>query len=249
MAGSLVTIVKYDRADPRLGRHVEHDEASRAFAFAAAAKPPTDTIIWEDDAPVLNQGDIGGCVGWTGADILNTAMYKPVRDRVKGGQFFDDTDGKNFYHLSTVADNIAGTYPPDDTGSSGLGLAKALKKLGYIDRYTHVFSWNSYLTAIAKQPVAVGTLWTNDMFKPDKNGVVRVGTLTDANIAGGHEYSIRGRDNTRGLNLCRNHWTATWDTKKDGPKVPGEFWLPDQDLQLLLKNQGDITVLHGVGMP
>jgi len=244
-----LTIVKFEPTDRRLGRHVEHDSRSRDFAVREAKKPPTATIFWEDDAPILDQGNLGGCVGWTGADILNMAMYKPVRDKVNGSKFFDNTDGKNFYHLATVADNISGTYPPDDTGSSGLGLAKALMRLGYIDRYTHAFTWNAYLTAIAAGPVAAGTLWTNKMFNPDKNGVVHVGSLSQSNIAGGHEFSIRGRNDTTKLNLCRNHWTNTWDTEADGPKVPGEFWLTDADLQLLLKNQGDITVLHGVGMP
>lgn len=244
MAGSRITIIKYDVKDPRLKRFVEHDDRSRSFAFQAAVKPPDRTIIWSDSAPVLNQGDLGGCVGWTGADICNTDMFKPLRDRVKGGNFFDDTDGKNFYHLATVADNISGHYPPDDTGSSGLGLAKALKKLGYINNYTHCFSWNSYLTAIASQPIAAGVLWTNTMYDPDKNGVIRVGDLTDENISGGHEFMIRGRNADTKLNLCRNHWEPSWDQKTIGPKMPGEFWLPDPDLQLLLKNQGDITVLH-----
>lgn len=245
-----ILITKYDVNDPRLGRIREHDERSRGFAVQEEDLSAVDrTIFWEDDAPILDQGNLGGCVGWTGADILNMAMFKPVRDRVNGGAFFDNQDGKNFYHLATIADNISGHYPPTDTGSSGLGLAKALKKLGYVDVYHHCFSWNSYLTALSKQPVALGTVWTNDMFKPDRNGVVRVGSLSDSNIAGGHEYSCRGRDATRKLNLCRNHWTATWDTEHDGQKVPGEFWLTDDDLKLLLKNQGDVTVLHGVGMP
>lgn len=244
-----ISIAIPDRKDPRLGRIQEHDSRSLAFAVQAAAKPPDLTIFWSDEAPVLDQGDLGGCVGWTGADILNTDVYKPVRDKVNGGRYFDDTDGKNFYHLATVSDNISGHYPPEDTGSSGLGLAKALKKLGFIDSYLHAFSWSAYLTAIAKGPLAAGTLWTNKMFKPDSKGVVRVGSLTDSNIAGGHEYMLRGRDATLGLNLARNHWTKTWDAKNLGQKLPGEFWLIDDDLKLLLKNQGDITVLKGVGMP
>jgi hypothetical protein len=238
-----------DRRDPRLGRIQEHDSRSWAFAFAAAAKPPDATIIWEDLAPVLDQGDLGGCVGWTGADILNTEIFKPVRTRLNKGKFFQNADGKNFYHFSTIADSIPGAFPPDDTGSSGLGLAKALLKLGLITRYTHAFSWNAYLTAIATQPLAAGTLWTKQMSNPDNNGVVRVGELTDANIDGGHEFMIRGRIATTKLNLCRNHWTPTWDKSTNGPKKPGEFWIPDQDLQVLLKNQGDITVLHGDGNP
>lgn len=243
-----VTTVKYVPTDPRLGRHVEHDSRSRNFPFKAAAKPPDKTIFWADSAPILDQKDLGGCVGWTGADILNTVQFSPVRSTKNKGQFYGDKEGLAFYKAATVADSIKGTYPPEDTGSSGLGLAKALKKLGLIDSYTHAFSWSAYLTAIAKGPVAVGTLWTNQMFDPDNSGVVTVGAITDDTVAGGHEYSLRGRDSDLKLNLCRNHWSKTWNPKSVRQKLPGEFWLTDADLKLLLSNQGDITVLHGVGM-
>lgn len=234
--------------DPRLGRHVEHDEASRAHAFTVAeAKPQVDTF-WPDVAPVLNQKKLGGCVGFTGADILNTAPFAPVRTAKNKGKFYTDADGIKFYEAATVADAIPGQYPPDDTGSSGLGLAKALQKLGLITHYTHAFSWSAFVQAILTQPVALGTLWTNAMFTPDKSGVVHVGPLTQANIAGGHEYMARGISFSRCLVLCRNHWEASWDGTTAAQKLPGEFWLPIADLQTLLANQGDVTVLHGVGM-
>ena len=153
-----ITVVKYPRTDRRLGRCVEHDSRSWDFQARSVKKPPDIDVIWEDRAPVLDQWNLGGCVGWTGADILNTEIFKPVRDKCNAGAYFNDFNGKTFYHLSTVNDSIVGIYPPDDTGSSGLGLAKALKKVGYVTSYNHVFAWNSYLTWIAKQPLAVGTL-------------------------------------------------------------------------------------------
>lgn len=228
-----------------LGRHVQHDTRSRDFAFTVAeAKQEVDTF-WTDEAPVLNQGDIGGCVGWTGADILNTDPFAKVRAAKNGGKFYTDADGLKFYEAATRADSIAGQYKPDDTGSSGLGLAKALKNLGLIDRYTHAFSWDAFVQAILTQPVALGTLWTKKMFTPTKDGVAHVGTLTDANIAGGHEYMARGISFSRSLVLCRNHWEPTWDGHQQAEKEPGEFWLTFADLKTLLANQGDVTVLHG----
>jgi hypothetical protein len=233
---------------PALGRLVEHDERSRNFAFTAATPKLEADTFWPDSAPVLNQGNIGGCVGWTGADILNTAPFTPVRTAKNSGQFYADADGLKFYEAATRADNISGSYPGQDTGSSGLGLAKALKKLGLIDRYTHAFSWSAFVQAILTQPVALGTLWTNKMFTPDKSGVVHVGPVAQANIAGGHEYMARGISFTHSLVLCRNHWEPSWDPKTNAQKLPGEFWLTFADLKTLLANQGDVTVLHGVGM-
>lgn len=239
----------YHSTDSRLGRFVEHDDRSRNFAAQVDAKLVDRTIFWEDVSPILDQGRLGACVGFTGADILNTAMFLPLRKSKNGGMYYNNNDGKFFYQKSTMADSISGTYPPTDTGSSGLGLAKALRKLGYIDKYTHAFSWSAYLTAIQKQPVAFGTLWTNDMFNPDHNGLITVGALVDSNIAGGHEIMIRGRNADTHLNLARNHWNKSWSPSVNGPKLPGEFWITDDDMKLLLKNQGDITVLHGIGLP
>jgi hypothetical protein len=242
-----IHVVIHEVKDPRLKRFVEHDDRSRAFAFEETTEDRT--IFWDDAAPILDQKQVGGCVGFTGADLFNTAMFAPLRKAKNGGQFFNNKDGMFFYSQATKNDNVKGVYPPDDTGSSGLGLAKALKKLGDCDGYKHCFSWNSYLNAIQTQPVAVGTLWTNSMFNPDHNGVLHVGALTDSNIAGGHEYMIRGRNADTHLNLMRNHWNASWSPSKNGPKVPGEAWITDDDLKLLLKNQGDVTVIHGSGLP
>lgn len=243
------TTITYQPTDPRLGRHVEHDIQSKNFAFKVTVPRPDATIFWSDGAPVLNQGDLGGCVGWTGADVLNTDAFTPIRKKFNGGKYYNDKDGLKFYEAATVADSIKGAYPPDDTGSSGLGLAKALKKLGLIDRYTHILSWSAYIQAIQTQPVCIGTLWTNRMFTPDRYGMLHVGTLTEDNIAGGHEYMIRGRDHRRALNLMRNHWEPSWSPGTQAQKLPGEAWISDADLKVLLANQGDGVVLHGVGLP
>jgi hypothetical protein len=234
-----------------LGRHYEHDERSEAFTISAPPVSPK-TIFWSDAAPILNQGNIGGCVGWTGADILNTDMFKPVRDKMNKGQYFTDADGLRFYELATQNDSTPGSYPPDDTGSSGLGLAKALKKLGLIDKYEHGFGLNHFFAGIMTQPLAMGTLWTNDLFTPDSEGIIHLGALTEDNIAGGHEWGCRGIDMERGLALGRNHWAANWDTvslPSDSIKQSGEFWIPLEDVETLINNAGDMTLLHGVGMP
>lgn len=244
-----ITVHIFDRADPRLGRHVEHDSRSRNFPVTTPPPKKLQTVYWGDSAPVLDQGNLGGCVGWTGADILNTELYGSVRQAKNNGQSYTDKDGLTFYEAATHADNIPGAYPPVDSGSTGLGLAKALKKLGLIDRYTHAFTWAQFLASMAVGPVALGTLWTNRMFNPDRNGVVHVGALSNSTIAGGHEYMCRGINVEKSLALCRNHWRPSWNPKALGPKLPGEFWLPVPDLKTLLANQGDVTVLHGVGMP
>lgn len=238
----------FQPSDARLGRHYEHDPRSEAFAFTA--DPPAgpgaqvDTI-WADTAPVLDQAAIGACVGFTGADILNTAYFDGVRGKHNNGQFYTDEDGLTFYSAATANDEIAGQYPPQDTGSSGLGLAKALQAAGLITSYLHAFTWAQFEAMIQTQPVAVGTVWTQQMFTPDANGVVEVGPINDSTIAGGHEYMARAIDFTRSLILCRNHWQPTWNGDTSGWKVPGEFWLTFHDAAALFdpSQQPDIIGL------
>ena len=118
----------------KLGRHLEHHPESWNHPFTLAAPIHYETIYHPDTSPILNQKQVGGCVGFTGADILNTEMFAPVRIAFNNGRFFENKDGLRFYHLATMADAIPGAYPPDDTGSSGLGLAKALRKLRHPSR-------------------------------------------------------------------------------------------------------------------
>lgn len=224
-----------------MGRHEHHDPRSLEFPFTAPAPVTYQTLLWGDSGPILNQGKIGGCVGWTGADMLNTDEFGAVRAKFNAGGYYLDPEGQMLYHLATTDDGLGPPYPPDDRGSSGLGLAKAMQGLGLIGAYTHAFGFDHFQQAIAFQPVACGTLWTQQMFTPDPDGLVHVGDLTNQdNIAGGHEYMIRGINYENQLvGPCRNHWTPQWG-------LGGEFFIGFDDFQSLLAQQGDVTVLHPV---
>lgn len=224
-----------------LGRHQEHHAASLDHPFTLAA-PVTHTTVYYPTTPIiLNQKDVGGCVGFTGADLLNTQAYAAVRKAFNRGRLYQNRDGLNFYHLATEDDAIDGTYPPDDTGSSGIGLAKALVGLGLVDRYTHAFGFDHFRDAIAVQPVACGTLWTQTMFTPDADAIVEVGDFSDDNIAGGHEYMVRGIDYEKEIVWARNHWGKAWGKA-------GEFGVRFDDFERLLLNGGDVTVMHGAAV-
>lgn len=225
-----------------LGRHEHHDPRSKDHPFTLTPEVwrqvQNTTVLWPDQGPILNQGNIGGCVGWTGADVLNTVGFNAVRTKLNGGQFYADPEGLALYEASTKDDGMGPPYPPDDRGSSGLGLAKAMQALGLIGSYTHAFGFSHFQQAIALTPVAVGTLWTQDMFQPDAGtGLVHVGQLSDDNIAGGHEYMVRGINYEAGTVRARNHWTPQWGDD-------GEFEIGFDDFEALLASSGDVTVLH-----
>lgn len=232
----------------RLGRHVEHDEENFKFAWSGE-KATGNSVVWGSEGPILNQLSVGACTGFTDADVLNTDMFAAIRKKKHGGTYLQAGDALDFYHEATELSALGGgqVWPPDDPGSSGPAAAQAAVNAGYFDTYTHCFTWDQFQSAIEKQPVMLGTIWTNDMFNYNGDGVVSIGSLDDNNIAGGHEYMARGILYQQSLVLCRNHWYAQdnvtpWNEGTDGLKQPGEFYISFQDLQTLLNNQGDVTV-------
>jgi len=240
-------IHQYEQREPRLGRHIVHDSRSKAYPISLAVPPKPVDVFHVDHAPILDQGNVGACVGFTGADFLNTDLALPVRNIQNGGKWYSNADGLKFYHMATVADGFPGTYPPDDTGSSGLGLAKGLRKAGLIKSYEHAFNWDHLVAGLAVQPLCMGTPWTHSMFTPDANGVITVGPINNSTLAGGHEWMLRGISYTKGLAVGRNHWNAKWDIGGDANsglnKASGEFWITIADLKTLLANHGDVTRL------
>jgi hypothetical protein len=149
----------------------------------------------------------------------------------------------NLYHLATIADGInTDFYPPNDNGTTALGGAKAAQEAGLVDTYQHTFDFNTFRAAIQHQPVCVGTLWTNQMFNVDPTGLISVGDLSDSNIAGGHEYLAVGISYTQQQVRFLTSWGPDFGIK-------GEFKLTFSDFEQLLDNEGDVLVLHGIGLP
>lgn len=243
--GHTIHIVRYDPSDPRLGRHVHHDSRSLDFEYLPRnAKPKQQNTSWDSSTGPLNQGQIGACTGNAEAQWLNTDFADAVRTATHHGAYLNEADALAIYSLGTKLDSAPGSYPPDDTGCSGIFVAKAGEKLGYLDSYTHTFSFQALQAAIETTPTINGTVWTNTMFKPN-NGLVKVGKLTQSNIAGGHEYLCKGIDWTEEVLEFRNSWgdQDAWPGCKPG----GYFAIGFADYERLLAEQGDVTVLHGKG--
>jgi hypothetical protein len=223
----------------RLGRHQEHDEASWRFEFSGPRRGVDRDHLWTFSKPVLNQGDTNSCVGNTFAQFINTDFAAAARAKLKDS-WETETKALNCYHLATIADGINTDYfPPNDNGTSGLGGAKAAQQLGWIDRYEHVFDFNTFRVAIQSQPVCVGTLWTNQMFTPEAKGLLTVGDLTPENTAGGHEYLALGISYTLRLVRFLTSWGAAFG-------LGGQFTMTFDDFEKLISAQGDIIVPHPI---
>lgn len=217
----------------QLGRHIEHDEASRQYPAETVSATPR-SILWDHSAPVLDQGNLGSCTGNAMAQLLNTTAFARTRG-LTIGRFLTEADAVTLYSQATHLDGIPyNTYPPNDGGSSGLGVAKAAKAEGFLTAYKHAFGFPHMLSAIQLQPVIVGTDWYDSMFTPSPTGVVKVA----GSIAGGHEYLVLGADITTQQVICLNSWGSSWG-------VGGRFRVSFSDFSKLLAAQGDVTVPIG----
>jgi hypothetical protein len=211
---------------PALGRRVEHDERSRNYSYRLPPTVTTQTIRHQHYGPILDQGDIGACTGYAMAQWLNThPAHKPRTPYLTGMQALA------FYSRATQVDPWPGTYPPEDTGSSGLAACKAAKEHGYITGYQWIFEGTPQLiAALQHTPVMAGTVWTDGMFTP------RNGYLTPTGDAvGGHEYVIIGWNQPSRYFTMLNSWSDGWGRN-------GYARIHEQDMAHLLAQQGDLTV-------
>lgn len=207
-----------------LGRVLDPDHDPRSLAHPAPADLPVLSVKWPRLGKVLDQGNVGSCVGNASAQSLNhRAFYR---------RYHDETDARdNIYALATRLDTYPGSYPSQDTGSDGLAGAKACQQLGYIGSYTHAFGLDHVLAALQTGPLIVGTPWYNDMFNPDSHYRVH----PTGGVAGGHEYVLDGVNTTAKTLRFLNSWSDQWG-------YMGRFYMSYADFSSLLSQQGDATL-------
>ncbi|MFT4125065.1 MAG: hypothetical protein QM662_02390 [Gordonia sp. (in: high G+C Gram-positive bacteria)] len=212
-------------APRKFGRKVEHDPRSRAYGIVVNPAAPLEPRMWRSDAPVIDQGSIGMCTGAAMAQCVNAAR---TRDGATDG-WLDVDDAVALYSRATVLDDFPGTYPPDDTGSSGLAVSKAAVEKGMIRSYRHAFGLAQLLVALQSGPVIVGTVWREGMCEPGPDGRLAL----SGDDLGGHEYTVIGCDLATVTIL--NSWGEGWGER-------GTARISWEDMSALLAAQGDVTV-------
>jgi hypothetical protein len=226
-----------------LGRTVWHDPASKQYPIVAEL-PQRDfkSVRHERHIPVLNQGNLGSCTGNAGTGLLGTGfLYNTLplelKARLAEPEFAEDFAVHALYSPATVIDPYVGAYPPQDTGSSGLSIAKVVKKqLKLIDQYRWAFSWKSLLVGLQENACMVGTAFFDGMERPDRMGLVH----PSGDNVGGHEYVcdefvllVPGKpfadDNLLGFT---NSWGTRWG-------VEGRFFMKLGEFREVLQEGGD----------
>lgn len=226
----------YDHTDPRLGRHVRHD--SKSLRFLTPALPMASLVSTRHGSliPTLDQGQIGSCTGNAGTKVLGSLPFWSTRAIEQVLSMTDaDADEKyalGLYSAATVIDSARGSYPPTDTGSDGLSIAKVLKSRGLISGYTHVTSLEAALSALQDTAIITGTEWRGDMYNPASNGRLKI----TGSVEGGHEFVLDEIDVENKRVWMQNSWGDGWGVKD------GRAWFTWDDYEELLHADGDATV-------
>jgi hypothetical protein len=217
--------LKYDevpRAGARLGRNLWLDGRSLAHMVEndvhEMGKALTDQS-WERRLVVLDQGQLGSCTGNAGTGSLGTQpFFDAVGDVLPSAS--DAAEAEKFavqlYSDATVVDGYPGTYPPDDTGSSGLAICKVLKSRGTIKGYRWARSAYGFLRLLQNGPVLQGMPWYNAFFEPDKDGFIDADPhWSSSGVAGGHEVEavaveLNSTDAFDTIITYVNSWGTGW---------------------------------------
>lgn len=222
---SIETEVQIDQKSELLGRNILHDSRSRAFPLSAVTGA-VDRSTWRDKAirvydPIPNPNQAVGCC--TG--VAKCTQFNSVGNR-KTGVVLNMRDAERIYSRNTEIDPWGGSWPPDDTGSSGLASCKTAVEFGLGAEYRWIFGGADEVIQNVMQgrAISVGSYWYWDMFELDSQNRVRA----TGGIAGGHQYVIRGYNKSRDWVLGR----CWWGSFKD-------FWMSRSDLDMLLRQDGD----------
>jgi hypothetical protein len=225
---------------PRLGRHLVLDARSLAYTVERELQDlggaiPIEPQEWLSPVPVLDQGQLGSCTGNAGTYAL-AALYgqddlADVSLGVLGGEVWrlgadagaDEQFAVELYHLATVDDGFPGTYPPDDTGSSGLGVCRALRAAHLVNRYAWATTLRGFGSALQRGGVMVGTPWLNAWFEPGPDGFVDADpSWLNSGVAGGHEVYVEAleawddHDPSKSVVRFRNSWGPAWGDHGSG---------------------------------
>lgn len=207
----------------RLGRHQWLDARSLSYMIendVRAMSHRVENRLWERVLTILDQGDVGSCTGNAATGALGT---RPFYDTVGKEVLGNPKDGKTaeqfavqLYSDATKVDGFPGTYPEEDTGSSGLAVCKVLKARGTITAYRWARSPYGLLRLLQDGPVLQGMPWYNAFFEPDSQGYIDSNRhWSSSGIAGGHEVEAIGveldeRDAYNSTVIYANSWGSSW---------------------------------------
>ena len=218
--------LKFDEVEHegmRLGRNMWLDGRSLAHMVENDVQEmgkPLKSCQWERVLTVLDQGQLGSCSGNAGTGALGTQpFYDTVGSTVlpaPGDEAAAEDFAVQLYADATVVNGYPGTYPPDDTGSSGLAICQVLKSRGTISGYGWARTAYGFLRLLQNGPVLQGMPWYNAFFTPDPQGFIDSDpNWASSGVAGGHEIEavavdLDTTDAFSSVITYVNSWGTSW---------------------------------------
>jgi hypothetical protein len=205
---------------PGFGRLIAPDQRDKQYPMRKLLRRielPKSRMWQSRRGFVLDQGNVGACVGFSWAGFLEAAPWMHQ---------MTNEDGLRFYHLAQDNDEWAGNAYE---GSSVRGGAKALQILGLIEG-TYVWAQKEqdvWDFVRGRSPVVAGTTWLTGMFAPDAKGYLN---LTGGE-EGGHAWLILGANDKRQAYRMQNSWGIGWGEQ-------GRAWIRREDFKVLLEELG-----------
>jgi hypothetical protein len=164
-----------------------------------------------------NVDALGACTGFAGTAALSILLGEAgcaaagldTADPVRAAEY-----AIRLYAEATREDQwLAEQWPPTDCGSSGLGVARALKARGLISSYVHATSASALCSLLQNGPVMVGMEWREAFFEPDRRGFIDSGDWSRSPTAGGHEVCVTA------LERVKRTWTGRLDLRRTVVRV------------------------------
>lgn len=244
-----LTIRTYE-VSPPFGRHQVLDPRSLAYRRNYSGHPLRATA-WEPRLPVLNQTgllaqgirtaqaygldeDLDALASCTGnaATTLLSILLTPQQAYAASLNLADAAMAQHYaiglYADATACDQWSDlVWPSQDIGSSGLGVAKAMRNRGLIDQYGHATTAAQLCTLLQTGPVLMGMPWYAAMSEPGTDGFIDAAPdWADSPIEGGHEVCVTALDDVatedgvldpdHTVLRFRQSWGSSWGDHGDG---------------------------------
>lgn len=243
--------------DGHLGRHLVLDPRSLAYRRRYAGDP-LRPVEWAPKIPVLDQQNLtaqgintsslfegvddvdalGSCTGNAATALISVLHGLEALDAA--GLSVVDAAAAEAWAIGLYSDATHrdqwhdDAWPATDCGSSGLGVAKALRHRGLVDQYGHATTAEELAMLLQTGPVLMGMPWLSAFNEPGQWGFIDADpTWHTSPLEGGHEVCLTALEqvdvNPDGTiadsTVLRfvNSWSASWGDLGSGRLTVGTY--------------------------